>query len=135
MPLYVQLGLEEVLGLAAAVEACSEHPLASAVLHFAAVRLGVGVHPAPGAFDAELAAGLQQLEGSSESSPLVGNPGTPKRQRSPVATDWLQPATDIQVEEGESHSSQLVVVTERTMPPGVIREAQDQPKLPFVEPL
>ena len=105
--LYVQLSLEEVLGLAAAVEACSEHPLASAVLHFAAARLGGGPDPndpTPGSFDAELAAGLQQLEGAGESTPLVG--GTPstgraKRQRTPVATDWLQPATDIQVEEGQ----------------------------------
>lgn len=101
--LHVQLSLEEVLGLAAAVEACSEHPLASAVLHFAAARLDVGRDPTPGSFDAELAAGLQQLEGGGESTPLVvGTPSSSraKRQRSPVATDWLQPATDIQVEEG-----------------------------------
>lgn len=104
--LVVQLSLEEVLGLAAAVEACSEHPLASAVLHFAAARLDVRGDPTPGSFEAELAAGLQQFEGGGEGTPLVG--GTPsssraKRQRSPVATDWLQPATDIQVEEGQSH--------------------------------
>ncbi|KAL3154215.1 hypothetical protein ABBQ32_013720 [Trebouxia sp. C0010 RCD-2024] len=99
-----KLSLEEVLGLAAAVEACSEHPLASAVLHFAAARLDVGRDPTPGSFDAELAAGLQQLEGGGESTPLVvGTPSSSraKRQRSPVATDWLQPATDIQVEEGK----------------------------------
>ena len=98
--LYVQFTLEEVLGLAAAVEACSEHPLASAVLHFAAARLA----PAPGSFDAELSAGLDQLEGSNETSPLVGSPGKPKRLHSPVATAWLQPATDIEVEEGRCHA-------------------------------
>lgn len=95
--LCLQFTLEEILGLAAAVEACSEHPLASAVLHFAAAHLAA----APTSFDAELSAGLKQLEGSSESSPLVGSsPGKANRQRSPVATDWLQPAEDIQVEEG-----------------------------------
>lgn len=95
--LCLQFTLEEIVGLAAAVEACSEHPLASAVLHFAAAHLA----SAPASFDAELSAGLNQLEGSSESSPLVGSsPGKANRQRSPVARDWLQPAEDIEVQEG-----------------------------------
>ena len=89
--------MEEILGLAAAVEACSEHPLAAAVLQFAAAHLAV----APGSFDAELSAGLEKVEGSSESRPLlVGSPSKTKRHCSPVATNWLQPAADIEVEEG-----------------------------------
>lgn len=93
----MQFTLEEILGLAAAVEACSEHPLAAAVLQFAAAHLAA----APGSFDAELSAGLEQLEGSNESSPfLAGSPSKAKRHCSPVARDWLPPAEDIEVEEG-----------------------------------
>lgn len=93
-----KLTLEEILGLAAAVEACSEHPLASAVLQFAAARLA----GPPASLDAELTAGLDHLEGDSESSKLLGSPSKAQRQqRSPVATDWLQAATDIDVQEGK----------------------------------
>ena len=88
------------------MEACSEHPLASAVLQFAAAHLAA----APGSFDAELSAGLEKLEGSSESSPFLrGSPSKAKRHGSPVATDWLQPAADIEVEEGR-YSVYLVPV-------------------------
>lgn len=107
---FLQFTLEEILGLAAAVEACSEHPLASAVLHFAAAHLAV----APGSFDAELSAGLKHLEGSSESSPFLGNsPSKAKRHCSPVATDWLQPAADIEVEEGECAVVLVLVLVHR----------------------
>ena len=99
MLLHLQLTLEEILSLAAAVEACSEHPLASAVLQFAAAHLAGG----PGSLDAELTAGLDQLEGASESSQLLGSPSKAQRQKdSLVATDWLQAATDIDVQEGQS---------------------------------
>ncbi len=97
----LQLSLAEVLGLAAAVESCSEHPLAAAVLHFAAAHLAVP----QASLDAELTAGLHQLEEPSEASQLLPSPSKAQRQTSPTvtATDWLQPATDVEVEEGEHH--------------------------------
>ena len=96
--------MEEVLSLAAAVEGCSEHPLASAVLQFAATHLAL----APASLDAELTAGLDQLEGSSEGSPLMGSPSKGQRQGSPVVRDWLQPATDIDVQEGQHLHEELL---------------------------
>ena len=95
----MQLSLGEVLSLAAAVETCSEHPLAGAVLQFAAAHLAVPV----ASLDADLTAGLNQLEEPSEASQLLPSPTKAQRHSSPTvtATDWLQPATDIEVEEGE----------------------------------
>ena len=95
------MSLGEVLGLAAAVEACSEHPLASAVLQFAAAHLATP----RSTLDAELTAGLQQLEEPSEDSRLLPSPSKAQKQSSPTvtATDWLQPATDVEIEEGKSH--------------------------------
>ncbi len=96
----MQLSLGEVLSLAAAVETCSEHPLAGAVLQFAAAHLAVPV----ASLDADLTAGLNQLEEPSEASQLLPSPTKAQRQSSPTvkATDWLQPATDVEVEEGEA---------------------------------
>ena len=95
--------LEEVVGLAAAVEACSEHPLAAAVLQFAAAHLAVPV----ASLDAQLTAGLQDLrqEPVSEGSPLLSSPSKAQKHSTPgvTATDWLQPATDVEVEEGKLH--------------------------------
>lgn len=95
----LQLSLGEVLGLAAAVESCSEHPLAAAVLHFAAAHLAVPV----ASLHAELTAGLSQLDEPSEETQLLPSPSKAQRQSLPTvtATDWLQPATDVEVEEGE----------------------------------
>lgn len=94
-----KLSLGEVLSLAAAVETCSEHPLAGAVLQFAAAHLAVPV----ASLDADLTAGLNQLEEPSEASQLLPSPTKAQRQSSPTvtATDWLQPATDVEVEEGK----------------------------------
>ena len=99
----VQLSLGEVLSLAAAVETCSEHPLAGAVLQFAAAHLAVPV----ASLDADLTAGLNQLEEPSEASQLLPSPTKAQRQSSPTvtATDWLQPATDVEVEEGEADAA------------------------------
>ncbi len=96
---FVQLSLGEVLSLAAAVETCSEHPLAGAVLQFAAAHLAAPV----ASLDADLTAGLNQLEEPSEASQLLPSPTKAQRHSSPTvtATDWLQPATDVEVEEGE----------------------------------
>ena len=96
----VQMSLGEVVGLAAAVEACSEHPLASAVLQFAAAHLAVP----KASLDAELTAGLQELgQEPTEASQLLSSPSKGQKHSSPAvtATDWLQPATDVEVEEGE----------------------------------
>lgn len=95
----LQLSLGEVLGLAAAVESCSEHPLAAAVLHFAAAHLAVPV----ASLHADLTAGLSQLDEPSEETQLLPSPSKAQRQSLPTvtATDWLQPATDVEVEEGE----------------------------------
>lgn len=95
----LQMTLAEVVGLAAAVEANSEHPLAAAVLQFAAAHLAV-----PQArLDAELTAGLQDLgQEPSEASRLLASPvkGQKHSPRAEAATAWLQPATDIEVQEG-----------------------------------
>jgi len=82
-----------------AVETCSEHPLAGAVLQFAAAHLAAPV----ASLDADFTAGLNQLEEPSEASQLLPSPTKAQRHSSPTvtATDWLQPATDVEVEEGE----------------------------------
>ena len=102
------MSLEEVLSLAAALEACSEHPLASAVLQFAAAQLVVT--PPSASLDAELTAGLQHLEEPSEATPFLPSPRKGSKHTSPTvtATDWLQPATDVEIAEGGSCALHVV---------------------------
>lgn len=93
----VQVSLDELLGMAASLEACSEHPLAAAVLQFAAAHLA----PGKDNFSADLAAGLQELEDTNESSGLLSSPVKGhQRPATPSNRDWLQPATDVEVLEG-----------------------------------
>eukprot|EP00891_Asterochloris_glomerata_P002470 jgi/Astpho2/2470/e_gw1.00048.183.1_t len=66
-----RLSLDEVLALAAAVEACSEHPLAAAVLDWAAARLG-GVR-------AWVALGDGQQWHASGAASSDASPGSPSR--------------------------------------------------------
>ena len=93
----VQVSLDELLGLAASLEACSEHPLAAAVLQFAAAHLA----PDKGNFTADLTAGLQELQEDSETSGLLSSPvKAHQRPSTPSNRDWLQTATDVEVVEG-----------------------------------
>lgn len=84
-----QISIEEVVALAAALEAYSEHPLAAAIIAFAAARLGVA-EKAP-----ETA--------SKKASDLVGkgsNDGGGAARR----VDWVRPAKDVEAEPGASQS-------------------------------
>lgn len=92
--------------MAASLEACSEHPLASAVLHFAAAHLASDKH----SLSADLTAGLQDLDNSSETSQLLSSPSTARqRPAQPSSRDWLQPATDVEVVEGTHPSPAWLV--------------------------
>ena len=93
----LQVSVDELLRMAASLEACSEHPLAAAVLQFAAAHLA----PGRDNFSADLAAGLQELEDTNESSGLLSSPVKGHQQpASPTNRDWLQTATDVEVVEG-----------------------------------
>ncbi|EIE26688.1 heavy metal P-type ATPase [Coccomyxa subellipsoidea C-169] len=69
-----QASLKEVMHLAAALEVQSEHPLASAVINFAAEGLGIG---------------QQQVGGGAKVT--AGTKGAPAARR----LDWVRPAKDV----------------------------------------
>lgn len=77
MLLVPQISIDEVAALAAALEANSEHPLAAAIVAFAAARLGRAPAPSPGK------AGLE---------PRMSDGGGAARR-----VDWVRPAQDVQV--------------------------------------
>ena len=92
------------------MEACSEHPLAAAVLDWAAARLRVQpttpsgelpagtAHPGDGASSATEQAAL--LGKSPVSSPRSNH--TPRR-RALRNTEWVRPASDVVIEQGERY--------------------------------
>lgn len=96
--MLLQVSLDELLSLAASLEACSEHPLAAAVLQFAGAHLASNKDT----FSADLTAGLQELEDSNETSGLLSSPVKGhQRPATPSNRDWVQAATDVEVVEGK----------------------------------
>ena len=77
----MQISIDEVAALAAALEANSEHPLAAAIVAFAAARLGRAPAPSPGK------AGLE---------PRMSDGGGAARR-----VDWVRPAQDVESEPGK----------------------------------
>lgn len=79
-----QIALEEVAHLAAAVEAHSEHPLAAAVLNYAAACLGV-----------------DQKQEEAEPGKAGGRLGKPERAEGAPGrvrdVSWVRPASDVEV--------------------------------------
>jgi len=86
-----QVSIEEVAALAAALEANSEHPLASAILAFAAARLGAAGRLPAGAGAA------------AAPDPARGKGGGGAARR----VDWVRPAQDVEVEPGACLQSGL----------------------------
>ncbi|KAK9840963.1 hypothetical protein WJX81_002856 [Elliptochloris bilobata] len=81
--LFGQISIDEVAALAAALEANSEHPLASAIVAFTAARLGFANKvPAP-------SSGKAALEPRSSCG------GAARR------VDWVRPAKDVEAEPGK----------------------------------
>lgn len=92
------------------MEACSEHPLAAAVLDWAAARLGVQA----ATLDDELSAGTPHpgdgAGSATEQAALLGKSplGSPKsshtpRRRALRNTEWVRPASDVAIEQGGHH--------------------------------
>lgn len=108
----LQVSLDDLLSMAASLEACSEHPLAAAVLQFAEAHLA----PSKDTFDADLTAGLQQLEDSNEDSALLSSPVQGhQRPATPSSRNWVQAATDVEIVEGEQQATfctQVVLVVQ-----------------------
>ena len=98
MQLLAQASADEVLAVAATVEAGSEHPLARAVLEYAYSRLGT----APGhrgSLDAELGAALGEEDGWDwEGDQVPLSVRLPSREGK-AAPSWQLPAKD-----SESHA-------------------------------
>ena len=84
-----QTSIEEVVALAAALEAYSEHPLAAAVLAFAAARLGV----------AEKASGT-----AGKKAPDLVSKGCSNGAGAARRVDWVRPAKDVEAEPGAAQS-------------------------------
>ena len=81
MLFHPQISIDEVAALAAALEANSEHPLAAAIVAFAAARLGQTPAPSPG-------------KGGLETRMSDGG-GASRR------VDWVRPAKDVESEPGK----------------------------------
>lgn len=100
MGLRSQVSIEELLALAAALEAHSEHPLAGSVLDFAESRLvPQEAQQEPEALEASTSETSWLKGGETEMLPLpkkgLCSPVKPKRQ-----TAWLRPAKDVEPKQG-----------------------------------
>ena len=90
------------------MEACSEHPLAAAVLDWAAARLGVQAATLNGELSAGTAHPGDGVASPTEQAALLGkspassprSSHTPRR-RALRNTEWVRPASDVAIEQGE----------------------------------
>ena len=107
------------------MEACSEHPLAGAVLDWAAARLGVQAATLGGELSAGTAPPVGGATSATEQAALPGkSPVSSPRSHTPRRralrnTEWVRPASDVAIEQGEHHLPSMQGVTSR----GVTRQA------------